>query len=153
MEKLQSLTFDETDAGKTYTFIVDEADPAEGEALPQIVYDQSQYKVEIEVVDNGDGNMHTVTTVTKTVDEEGNEIADGGQVVVDHADSDAEAYAIPTFGFVNDYDPNSVSIGEDTDNALQVTKKVIGAPSAADYTFTLTAVDTALSDCQHYRTG
>ena len=28
MEKLQSLTFDETDAGKTYTFIVDEADPA-----------------------------------------------------------------------------------------------------------------------------
>lgn len=143
MEKLQSLTFDETDAGKTYTFIVDEADPAEGEALPQIVYDQSQYKVEIEVVDNGDGNMHTVTTVTKTVDEEGNEIADGGQVVVDHANSDAEAYAIPTFGFVNDYDPNSVSIGEDTDNALQVTKKVIGAPSAADYTFTLTAVDTA----------
>lgn len=143
MEKLQSLTFDETDAGKTYTFIVDEADPAEGEALPQIVYDQSQYKVEIEVVDNGDGSMHTVTTVTKTVDEEGNEIADGGQVVVNHANSDAEAYAIPTFGFVNDYDPNSVSIGEDTDNALQVTKKVTGAPSAADYTFTLTAVDTA----------
>lgn len=143
MEKLQSLTFDETDAGKTYTFIVDEADPAVGEALPQIVYDQSQYKVEIEVVDNGDGNMHTVTTVTKTVNEEGNEIADGGQMVVDHANSDAEAYAIPTFGFVNDYDPNSVSIGEDTDNALQVTKKVIGAPSTADYTFTLTAVDTA----------
>lgn len=143
MEKLQSLTFDETDAGKTYTFIVDEADPAEGEALPQIVYDQSQYKVEIEVVDDGDGSMHTVTTVTKTVDEDGKEIADGGQVVVDHANSDADAYAIPTFGFVNDYDPNSVSIGEDTDNALQVTKKVTGAPSAADYTFTLTAVDTA----------
>lgn len=143
MEKLQSLTFDETDAGKTYTFIVDEADPAGGEALPQIVYDQSQYKVEIEVVDNGDGSMHTVTTVTKTVDEEGNEIAAGGQVVVDPANSDADAYAIPTFGFVNDYDPNSVSIGEDTDNALQVTKKVTGAPSAADYTFTLTAVDTA----------
>ena len=143
MEKLQSLTFDETDAGKIYTFIVDEADPAEGEALPQIVYDQSQYKVEIEVVDDGDGSMHTVTTVTKTVDEDGKEIADGGQVVVDHANSDAEAYAIPTFGFVNDYNPNSVSIGEDTDNALQVTKKVTGAPSAADYTFTLTAVDTA----------
>lgn len=143
MEKLQSLTFDETDAGKTYTFIVDEADPAAGEALPQIVYDQSRYKVEIEVVDNGDGSMHTVTTVTKTVDEDGNEIAAGGQVVVDPANSDADAYAIPTFGFVNDYDPNSVSIGEDTDNALQVTKKVTGAPSAADYTFTLTAVDTA----------
>ena len=143
MEKLQSLTFDETDAGKTYTFIVDEADPAEGEALPQIVYDQSQYKVEIEVVDNGDGNMHTVTTVTKTIDEEGSEIPNGGKVVVDHANSDVEPYTIPTFGFVNDYNPNSVSVGEDTDNALQVTKKVTGAPSAADYTFTLTAVDTA----------
>lgn len=143
MEKLQSLTFDETDAGKTYTFIVDEADPAEGDALPQIVYDQSQYKVEIEVVDNGDGNMHTVTTVTKTIDEEGSEIPNGGKVVVDHANSDVEPYTIPTFGFVNDYNPNSVSVGEDTDNALQVTKKVTGAPSAADYTFTLTAVDTA----------
>ena len=75
-------------------------------------------------MDNGDGSMHTVTTVTKTVDEDGNEIAAGGQVVVDPANSDADAYAIPTFGFVNDYDPNSVSIGEDTDNALQVTKKL-----------------------------
>lgn len=142
MEKLQSLTFDETDAGKTYTFIVDEADPAEGEALPQIVYDQSQYKVEIEVVDNSDGSMHTVTTVTKTIDEEGSEIPNGGKVVVDHANSDVEPYTIPTFGFVNDYNPNSVSIGEDTGNALQVTKKVTGAPSAAGYTFTLTAVNT-----------
>ena len=143
MAKLQSLTFDETDAGKTYTFIVDENEPAEGDGLAGVTYDKSQYKVEIEVVDNGNGTMHAVTTVTQTMDEDGNEIADGGTVVVDHANSDAVDYAVPTFGFVNDYNPNSVDMGEDTDNALQVTKKVTGAPSAANYTFTLTAQNTA----------
>ncbi len=142
MAKLQSLTFDETDAGKTYTFIVDETEPAEGDGLAGVTYDKSQYKVEIEVVDNGNGNMHAVTTVTQTMDKDGNEIADGGKVVVDHANSDDADYAVPTFGFVNDYNPNPVDMGEDTDNALQVTKKVIGAPSAADYTFTLTAQNT-----------
>ena len=142
MAKLQSLTFDETDAGKTYTFIVDETEPADGQGLAGVAYDKSQYKVEIEVVDNGNGTMHAVTTVTQTMDKDGNEIADGGKVIVDHANSDAEGYEVPTFGFVNDYNPNSVNMGEDTNNALQVTKKVMGAPSAADYTFTLTAQDT-----------
>ena len=141
MAKLQSLTFDETDAGKTYTFIVDETEPAEGQGLAGVAYDKSQYKVEIEVVDNGNGTMHAVTTVTQTIDKGGNEI-DGGKVVVDHVNSDADGYTVPTFGFVNDYNPNSVDMGEDTNNALQVTKKVTGAPSAADYTFTLTAQDT-----------
>lgn len=143
MAKLQSLTFDETDAGKTYTFIVDETEPAEGDGLAGVTYDKSQYKVEIEVVDNGNGTMHAVTTVTQTMDKHGNEIANGGKVVVDHANSGADGYEVPTFGFVNDYNPNSVDMGEDTNNALQVTKEVIGAPSAADYTFTLTAQDTA----------
>lgn len=143
MAKLQSLTFDETDAGKTYTFIVDETEPAEGQGLAGVTYDKSQYKVEIEVVDNGDGSMHAVTTVTQTMDKDGNEIADGGKVVVNHANSDDVGYAVPTFGFVNDYNPNPVDMGGDADNALQVTKKVTGAPSAADYTFTLTAQNTA----------
>lgn len=142
MAKLQSLTFDETDAGKTYTFIVDETDPAEGAALPQVVYDQSQYKVEIEVVDNGNGNMHTLTTVTKIKDSAGKEI---NEVVIDRANSDADDYQIPRFGFVNDYNPTPAEMGEDTDNPLQVTKKVTGAPSAADYTFTLTATGSNVS--------
>ena len=144
MAKLQSLTFDETDAGKIYTFIVDETEPAEGDGLAGVTYDKSQYRVEIEVVDNGNGTMHAVTTVTQTMDEDGNEIADGGKVVVDHANSDDADYAVPTFGFVNDYNPNPVDMGEDANNALQVTKKVTGAPSAADYTFTLTAQNTAV---------
>ena len=142
MAKLQNLTFNETNAGKTYTFLVDEVEPAEGQGLAGVAYDKSQYKVEIEVVDNGDGTMHTVTTVTRTMDKDGNEIANGGTVVVDHANSDADDYDVPTFGFVNDYNPDSVDMGEDTNNALQVTKKVTGAPSASDYTFTLTAQET-----------
>lgn len=136
MAKLQSLTFDETDAGKTYTFIVDETEPAEGQGLAGVTYDKSQYKVEIEVVDNGNGTMHTVTTVTKTMNATGKPV---NEVVVDPANSDADGYTVPTFGFVNDYNPGSVTIGEDAGNPIQVTKTVAGAPSPADvnYSFTL----------------
>ena len=136
MDKLQSLKFDQDDAGKTFTFTVDEADPAEGQAIAGVAYDKSQYKVEIEVVDNGNGTMHTVTTVTKTMDSNGDVAND---VVVDRANSDADGYTVPSFGFVNDYNPGSVTIGEDAGHPIQVTKTVAGAPSPADvnYSFTL----------------
>ena len=136
MDKLQSLKFDQDDAGKTFTFTVDEADPAEGQAIAGVAYDKSQYKVEIEVVDNGNGTMHTVTTITKTMDAAGEPM---NEVVVDHTNSDADGYTVPTFGFVNDYNPGSVTIGEDAGNPIQVTKTVAGAPSPADvnYSFTL----------------
>lgn len=142
MSKLQGLTFDQDDAGKTYIFTVDEVDPAADDAIPGVVYDKSQYRVEIEVVDNGDGSMHTVTTVTRTMSATGEP---DDTVVVDHANSDSGDYAIPTFGFVNDYNPNPAVIGGDADTALQVTKTVTGAPSpdGVGYNFTLTAQDTA----------
>ena len=136
MNKLQSLKFDQDDAGKTFTFTVDEADPADSQAIAGVTYDKSQYKVEIEVVDNGNGTMHTVTTVTKTMNAAGEPV---NELMVDHANSDADGYTVPTFGFVNDYNPGSVTIGEDTGNPIQVTKTVAGAPSPADvnYSFTL----------------
>lgn len=136
MDKLQSLKFDQDDAGKTFTFIVDEADPAEGQAIAGVAYDKSQYKVEIAVVDNGDGTMHTVTTVTKIMNAAGEP---ANEVVVNQANSDAEGYTVPTFGFVNDYNPSSVIIGEDAGNPIQVTKTVSGAPSpgGVNYGFTL----------------
>lgn len=54
MEKLQQLTFDETDAGKTYTFFVDELeDRLAGNKpltdLEGVDFDQSQYRVDIQV--------------------------------------------------------------------------------------------------------
>lgn len=144
MKKLQGLKFDQDDAGKTYTFIVDEVEPSEGE-LSNVVYDKSRYQVDIEVVDNGNGTMHTLTTVTQIKDKNG---TDTNTVIIDKANSDEDGYQVPTFGFVNDYNPNAVSVGEDADNALQVTKKVTGADSADDYTFTLTATGDNVGDIQ-----
>lgn len=143
MEKLQHLTFDETDAGKTYTFIVDELEDEFGpndtkETLKGVVFDQSQYRVDIEVLDNGDGTMHTLTTVTKIKNADGSAVS---EVVYGPADSDADGYTAPKFGFVNDYNPDPAVVGGSADAKIEVTKTVEGADSATDYTFTLTPVD------------
>lgn len=143
MEKLQQLTFDETDAGKTYTFFVDELeDRLAGNKpltdLEGVDFDQSQYRVDIEVLDNGDGTMHTVTTVTKTMDRDGSAVS---EVVYGPADSDADDYTAPKFGFVNDYNPDPAVVGGSANAKIQVTKTVEGADSETDYTFTLTPED------------
>ncbi len=136
MAKLQSMSFDQDDAGKTFSYLVSETIPADGDKLANVAYDQSQYRVDIEVEDNGNGTMHTVTTVTKIKALDGTEAS---EVVVDHANSDAQDYVAPTFGFVNDYNPTPATVGEDASHQIQVTKHVTGADSATDYTFTLTA--------------
>lgn len=136
MAKLQSMSFDQDDAGKTFSYIVSETIPADGDKLVNVAYDQSQYRVDIEVVDNGNGTMHAVTTVTKVKASDGTDVT---EIVVDHANSDAESYTVPTFGFVNDYNPNPATVGEGANYQIQVTKQVTGADSATGYTFTLTA--------------
>lgn len=143
MEKLQQLTFDETDAGKTYTFFVDELeDRLAGNKpltdLEGVDFDQSQYRVDIQVLDNGNGTMHTVTTVTKTMNKDGSVV---NEVVCDHSDSASDGYTAPKFGFVNDYNPDPAVVGGSADAKIQVTKTVEGADSATDYTFTLTLVE------------
>ena len=143
MEKLQQLTFDETDAGKTYTFIVDELEDEFGpnesaDTLKGVDFDQSQYRVDIKVLDNGDGTMHTVTTVTKTMNADGSVV---DEVVYGPSDSATDGYMVPKFGFVNDYNPDPAVVGGSADAKIQVTKTVEGADSAADYTFTLTLED------------
>lgn len=143
MEKLQQLTFDETDAGKTYTFIVDELEDEFGpnesaDTLKGVDFDQSQYRVDIQVLDNGNGTMHTVTTVTKTMNADGSVV---DEVVYGPSDSATDGYMAPKFGFVNDYNPDPAVVGGSADAKIQVTKTVEGANSATDYTFTLTPVD------------
>lgn len=143
MEKLQQLTFDETDAGKTYTFIVDELEDEFGpnesaDTLKGVDFDQSQYRVDIKVLDNGDGTMHTMTTVTKIKNADGSV---ANEIVCDRLDSASDGYEAPKFGFVNDYNPDPAVVGGSADAKIQVTKTVEGANSAADYTFTLTPVD------------
>lgn len=136
MAQLQSLTFDQDDAGKTFTFTVDEVDGN----LDGVTYDQSQYRVEIAVFDNGDGTMHTETTVTKKMNADGSE---ADEIVIDKANSDAADYQVPTFGFTNSYDPTSITTSDDTKTTLQVAKTVTGAPSpdGVNYSFTLTPAD------------
>ena len=133
MAKLQNVSFNQDDAGKTFSYIVDETTES---GAAQVSYDKSQYRVDIQVVDNGDGTMHTVTTVTQIKDVNGNDVSN---VVIDKANSDADGYTAPTFGFTNDYNPNPAKVGEDADYKIQVKKTVTGADSATDYTFTLTA--------------
>ncbi len=152
MEKLQQLTFDETDAGKTYTFIVDELEDEFGpnesaDTLKGVDFDQSQYRVDIRVLDNGDGTMHTVTTVTKTMDRDGSAV---NEAVYGPSDSATDGYAAPKFGFVNDYNPDPAVVGGSADAKIQVTKTVEGADSATNYTFTLTLAD---SDQAQYVEG
>lgn len=141
MAKLQSLTFDQTDAGKTYTFLVDEVLPAEGNRIAGVEYDQSEYRVAIAVYDNHDGTMHTVTTVTRTKNAAGN--ADDEQVA--EWNSDEDKGDVPTIGFTNTYKPTPAELTSDADTGLRVRKVVTGAPSPAgvEYDFTLTAQGTA----------
>ncbi len=107
MKKLQQLTFDETDAGKTYTFFVDELENRLAGNKPLtdlegVDFDQSQYRVDIRVLDNDNGTMHTVTTVTKTMDRDGSAV---NEAVYGPSDSATDGYTAPKFGFVNDYNP------------------------------------------------
>ena len=139
MAKLQNVSFDQTDAGKTYSYIVDETTTDDADALPGVTCDQTQYRVDIQVVDNGDGTMHALTTVTKIKNASGADVSN--EVVIDKANSDAGDYAVPTFGFVNQYNPTPAEAGDGTNHKIQVTKTVTGAPSpdGVSYGFTLTA--------------
>lgn len=141
MSKLQDLTFDQTDAGKTYTFLVDEVLPAEGDRIAGVEYDQSEYRVAIAVYDNHDGTMHTVTTVTRTKDAAGSEVDER----VAEWNSDVDKGDVPTIDFTNTYKPTPAELTSDADTGLRVRKVVTGAPSpeGVEYGFTLTAKDTA----------
>jgi pilin isopeptide linkage protein len=89
---IAGLTFDQDDAGKTFTFIISETNGG----ASGYTYDDKSVTVEIAVNDDGDGSMSTVTTVTK----------DGSEPVVykseDFVRDNSSTY--PTAAFVNSYD-------------------------------------------------
>ncbi len=92
MQKLQGLVFTEADAGKTYIYTVAETT---GE-LSGVKYDGTVYTVAIKVIDNGDGTMHTVTTITWTA-------ADGSAQTAVYDSSSADA-GTPAVRFNNSYE-------------------------------------------------
>ena len=95
----EGIEFTQDDDGKEFLFTVSEVIPEENDRELGVTYDQSQYKVKIEVVDNGDGTMHTVTTVTKTVDADGETIAE--EPVVYDSSKNPQT---PSMTFANSYE-------------------------------------------------
>lgn len=123
MKKLQNLTFTEKNAGKTYTYIVEETQEP---PLSGVIYDSKQYVVEITPVDNGDGTMHTVTKIIE---------GDQGTTY----DSSAANAGTPTVRFTNSYkaaDANPVDITE----GFQKVLKGRDWKDGDSFTFTLRAL-------------
>ena len=87
------LTFDQDDAGQTYTFVVSETNNGiDGDGY---TYDSTPVTVAIAVSDDGDGSMSTVTTVTK---------GDQGTPYSSEDFDRSEVSTYPTAAFVNSYD-------------------------------------------------
>ena len=126
--KLSGLTFTQADAGKTYSYIVDEVLPAQQK--PSLTYDQNAYRVDIEVVDDLDGTMHTVTRVYRTANAEG-EPAEP-ELLGTYNSAEGRAAKV---SFTNVYEPTPAVLEGGT--ALSVTKKVEGAETDAQFDFTL----------------
>ena len=91
IKKLQGLVFTEADAGKTYIYTVAET----AGDLIGVKYDGTVYTVAIKVIDNGDGTMHTETTITRTA-------AAGSAQTAVYNSSDADA-GTPAVRFNNSY--------------------------------------------------
>ncbi len=109
----ENLAFNQDDAGKTFTYQVKEQVPAE-EDRAGMTYDGSVYEVAIQVVDDADGTMHTVTTVKK-----------GGEQVGDPFDSSTGTVA-PKLSFENSYHGAPVTVDPEIDTRLQFNKVVTG---------------------------
>ena len=104
MKKLQKMTFTQDDAGKTYTYIVKEVflqdEDAEKAGIQKdgVTYDQSEYQIEIRVVDHADGTMETVTTVKQLKNSDGETIADPQEQRFESAKKET-----PSVAFTNTY--------------------------------------------------
>lgn len=120
---IAGLTFDQDDAGQTFTFVVSEVNGgAKG-----YTYDAQPVTVEIAVSDDGDGTLSTVTTVTK------------GDSTTEYKSADfvrGDAATYPTAAFVNTYTYTPATLVKDAESGIGVQKTVTGAPNSEDFTFT-----------------
>lgn len=134
MHKLRGLTFTQDDAGKTFVYQVSET---KGQ-LDRVTYDEATYTVEIKVVDDLDGTMHTVTTVKN---------AEGGTVSgpATWDDRAVAESAVARVDFNNSYEPLPAEVGGDANTSLNLTKQFTGRAGnewldSDVFTFTLTGV-------------
>ena len=128
MKKLQGLVFDQNDAGKTYSFIVDET---LGDA-DRVTYDASQYRVDVSAKDDGKGTMHAETTVVRIKTAGGDSV---NETVYGPASTEDVNYVAPVVSFKNEYSKMPVEA------KLSAVKQVIGAPYEGSFDFTLTLIE------------
>lgn len=105
MQKLLGLTFDQTDVGKNYEYIVKET---KGSAAG-VTYDATQFLVAIQVKDNYDGTMYAITTITP-------QNADGNQSGQPVTYNSSQSNEKPSLRFTNTYeagaaDPVNITTG------------------------------------------
>ena len=120
--RLSPITFTEADAGKTYTFTVEEVN-AGGKGF---VYDDTVYEVKIAVTDSGEGKLQAVTTVWN--------VTDNKEVSTTTWKTDSAAGTTPiALDFTNVYRASD-------DVAIKVTKEVTGGRPLreGEFTFKLT---------------
>lgn len=100
--KLNKLHFTQADAGKTFSYVLREDIPANDKKLGGVTYDETTYQIDIQVVDNANGTMETVTTITKNVPGAASE-------TVGTYDS-ADGKDAVTLGFTNTYAAQPVMV-------------------------------------------
>lgn len=122
------LTFNQNDAGKTFTYTVSEID----DKATGYTYDKTVHTVKAVVADNGDGTLKVTTSVSKKVD--GKDKLEGQWIYP----SDATSTGVATVKFKNTY-----TVAEAATYTPSVTKVVAGADAPGKFTFTMTAADDA----------
>lgn len=122
------LTFNQNDAGKTFTYTVSEID----DKATGYTYDKTVHTVKAVVADNGDGTLRVTTSVSKQVD--GKDELEGQWIYP----SDATSTGVATVKFKNTY-----TVAEAASYTPSVTKVVASADAPGKFTFTMTAADDA----------
>lgn len=124
-----AMTFTQDMIGNTYGYKITEKLPqgvnADKPTLNGITYDTSEKIVKVTVTRSDDGGTeHVVATVTP---------------------NDGTAEAAKNFTFTNKYEPSSVTIGEDTGNAITVQKTFTGRTwnDSDAFKYTLKSIDGA----------
>lgn len=109
MQKLLGLTFDQTDVGKNYEYIVKET---KGSAAG-VTYDATQFLVAIQMMDNYDGTMYAITNITPQTKNDDGSYTNGTATVFNSKENPNEK---PSLCFTNTYeagaaDPVDITTG------------------------------------------
>ena len=120
------LTFNQNDAGKTFTYTVSEID----DKATGYTYDKTVHTVKAVVADNGDGTLRVTTSVSKPGDD--GDVLEGQWIYP----SDATSTGVATVKFKNTY-----TVTEAATYTPSVTKVVAGRDAEGRFTFAMTAAD------------